>query len=84
MTAIGVEVLIGTRTRDDGDAIGFTHIYSRGGDAGGAGGETGFGAHHAMHPHVFDAQVHALAYDLICHFRVGEDEDCIWLGGQRG
>ena len=84
MPTIGVEVLVGAGAGDDGDAIGFAYIYCRLRDAGHARGETGLGAHHAMHPHVFHAQVHALVDDLICHLGVGEDEDCIWLGGQSG
>ena len=84
MPAIGVEVLIGARAGDDGDVVGFAHIHGGGGDTGSAGGETRLGAHYAMHPHVFHAQVHALADDLVGHFGVGENEDRIGLGGQRG
>ena len=84
MSAIGVEVLIGTGAGDDSNSISFTYIHRRWGYAGGAGGETGFGAHHAMHPDVFDAQVYALADDLVGHFGVGEDEDRIRFERQRG
>lgn len=81
MSAIGVEVLVGARARNDGDAVGFAHIHGRGGDAGHAGGETGFGAHHAVHPDVFDAEFHALLNDLIRHFGIREQEDRIRFGG---
>lgn len=84
MSAIGVEVLIGAGAGDDGDAIGFAYVHRRGGDAGGAGGESGFRAHHAMHPDVFDPQVHALADDCIGHFGVGEHKDRIRFERQRG
>ncbi len=83
MSAIGVDVLVGAGAGDDGNAVGFAYIYCGGGDTGHTGSETGLGAHHAVHPNMLHAQVHALTDDLFGHFGVGEDEDCIWLGGQR-
>ena len=83
VTAIRVEVLIRAGAGDDGDAVGFAHIHSRLGDACHILGKTGFDAHHAVHPHMFYAEVHALLHDLVGHFGVGEDEDPVGSLGQR-
>src|SRR6266540_5836803 len=36
-----------------------------------------------MHPHMFDAQFHALLNNLFCYGRTGKNEDCVRLLGYR-
>ena len=37
-----------------------------------------------MHPHMFDAQIHAVADNLVRHPGIRQDEDRIRFGRQRG
>ena len=81
MTKIRLQELVRARARDHSNSIGFAFCHSILRNAGHACRQTGLGTHHAVHPDVFDAEVHALLNDLIGHFGAGKDEDRIHFLG---
>jgi hypothetical protein len=81
MAKVRFQVLVWAGAGDHGDAVFAADAHRVLGNAGHAGGQTGFGAHHAVHPDVLDAEIHALPDDLVGDLGVGEDEDGIRLLG---
>ncbi len=79
MWEISVKELVRARARDDVNTMlaAFRHRILR--DARHTRNEPGLDPHHAVHPDVLNTQLDALIHDPIGDFRVGEDEDGVWL-----
>ena len=79
MANIWFEILVGASAWDHCNAVFLTQSYGILRDTGHACRQTGFGAHHTMHPDMPDTQIDALLDDLLGNFWVSQDKDCIWL-----
>ena len=81
VTEICLQELVRARAWYDCNAVGFALFHRVCRNAGHTCHQTGLGAHHAVHPDMLDAEVHALLDNLIGYLWTGKDEDRIHFLG---